>query len=416
MKTCLILLTKTYPFDKGEEFIEDEVPLLAKAFDRLVIAATSTSDAPEQTRSVPANATILHIPASRIKRALPGAALSYLPFTNCRGYAGSEERAAVKGSLKRRGFLTYFLAKSEAVYRAVAEKLADCNLEQYDGVTFYSYWFYDIALAAVRLRDHCGAKAKRAVSRAHRYDLYADRNATGYLPLRPYLLEHLDRVYPCSANGSNLLKKSYPAYQTKVETAYLGTRDFGLSPEPQGDELHIVSCCHISPVKRVELLAQALSLLEDSGLKLHWTHFGGGDGLDALKAYAKEHLSFMDCQLAGPIQNEALMRYYQQHPADLFVNTSSSEGLPVSIMEACSFGIPAIATDVGGTSEIVQDGKTGFLLPMEFAPNVLAEQIVAFSRLPQEQRQALRANCRKVWEEQFFGERNFTRFAEAIRP
>ncbi|MFR8531091.1 MAG: glycosyltransferase, partial [Anaeromassilibacillus sp.] len=183
-----------------------------------------------------------------------------------------------------------------------------------------------------------------------------------------------------------------------------------------GDELHIVSCCHISPVKRVELLAQALSLLEDSGLKLHWTHFGGGDGLDALKAYAKEHLSFMDCQLAGPIQNEALMRYYQQHPADLFVNTSSSEGLPVSIMEACSFGIPAIATDVGGTSEIVQDGKTGFLLPMEFAPNVLAEQIVAFSRLPQEQRQALRANCRKVWEEQFFGERNFTRFAEAIRP
>ena len=36
MKTCLILLTKTYPFDKGEEFIEDEVPLLAKAFDRLV--------------------------------------------------------------------------------------------------------------------------------------------------------------------------------------------------------------------------------------------------------------------------------------------------------------------------------------------------------------------------------------------
>ena len=192
MKTCLVLLTKTYPFDKGEEFIEDEVPLLAKAFDRLVIAATSTSDAPEQTRSVPANATILHIPASRIKRALPGAALSYLPFTNCRGYAGPEERAAVKGSLKRRGFLTYFLAKSEAVYRAVAEKLADCNLEQYDGVTFYSYWFYDIALAAVRLRDHCGAKAKRAVSRAHRYDLYADRNATGYLPLRPYLLEHLD--------------------------------------------------------------------------------------------------------------------------------------------------------------------------------------------------------------------------------
>ena len=92
MKTCLVLLTKTYPFDKGEEFIEDEVPLLAKAFDRLVIAATSTSDAPEQTRSVPANATILHIPASRIKRALPGAALSSMPPLMVRGGGAKHRR------------------------------------------------------------------------------------------------------------------------------------------------------------------------------------------------------------------------------------------------------------------------------------------------------------------------------------
>ena len=38
---------------------------------------------------------------------------------------------------------------------------------------------------------------------------------------------------------------------------------------------------------------------------------------------------------------------------DLFINTSSSEGVPVSIMEALSVGIPIIATDVGGTKEIV---------------------------------------------------------------
>ncbi len=416
MKTCLVLLTKTYPFDKGEEFIEDEVPVLAKAFDRLFIVATSTSDTPEQTRSVPANARGFHIPASNVKRALLRTAFSYLPFTQCNGYAGPEERAAVRGSLKRRGFLTYFLAKADAVYRAVSKKLEGCDLEHWDGVTFYSYWFYDTALVAVRLRDCCKAKATRAVSRAHRYDLYADRNATGYLPLRPYLLKHIDRVYPCSANGSQLLQKSYPAYRDKVETAYLGTRDFGLSPKPQENQLQIVSCCHISPVKRVELLAQALSLLEKSGLKLRWTHFGGGDGLEALQAYAKEHLSFMDCQLAGPIRNEDLMAYYRQHPVDIFINTSSSEGLPVSIMEACSFGIPAIATDVGGTSEIVCEGKTGYLLPMEFEPSVLAHHITAFAQLSPAERQALRANCRRIWEEHFFGEHNFTRFAAAIQP
>ena len=234
---------------------------------------------------------------------------------------------------------------------------------------------------------------------------------------RPYLLEHLDRVYPCSANGSNLLKKSYPAYQTKVETAYLGTRDFGLSPEPQGDELHIVSCCNISPVKRVELLAQApIPLGGQAASNCTGRTSAAGTALDALKAYAKEHLSFMDCQLAGPIQNEALMRYYQQHPRGPLCQHQQLGRASCQLMEACSFWDPAIAPTSAVPPRLSKTAKTGFLLPMEFAHKVLAEQIVAFSRLPQEQRQALRANCRKVWEEQFFGERNFTRFAEAIRP
>ncbi len=416
METCLVLLTKTYPFDKGEEFIEDEVPVLAKAFDRLVILATSTSDAPEQTRSVPDNATVLQIPASRIKRALLGTAFSYLPFTGCKGYADPEERAAVRGSLKRRGFLSYFLAKSEAVYREASRLLADSGLDLCSGVTFYSYWFYDIALAAIRLRDDCRAPKVRAVSRAHRYDLYPDRNATGYLPLRPYLLEHIDRVYPCSDDGSALLQKCYSTYRSKIETAYLGTRDFGLGPEPEGTGLRIVSCCHISPVKRVELLAQALAQFKGSGIELHWTHFGGGDGLDALKAYAAEQLSFMDCQFVGPVKNADLMAYYQRQPADVFVNTSSSEGLPVSIMEACSFGIPAVATDVGGTAEIVREGETGFLLPADLTPQLLAEKLAAFAQMPSSERQSLRKNCRRIWEEYFCGEQNFTRFAADIQP
>jgi len=44
-----------------------------------------------------------------------------------------------------------------------------------------------------------------------------------------------------------------------------------------------------------------------------------------------------------------VLNYYASNPVDVFINTSSSEGLPVSIMEAMSFGIPVIATNVGGT-------------------------------------------------------------------
>jgi glycosyltransferase involved in cell wall biosynthesis len=47
---------------------------------------------------------------------------------------------------------------------------------------------------------------------------------------------------------------------------------------------------------------------------------------------------------------------------DIFVNPSYSEGLPTSVLEACAAGCAVIATDVGGTEEIILDGLTGFLI------------------------------------------------------
>lgn len=58
---------------------------------------------------------------------------------------------------------------------------------------------------------------------------------------------------------------------------------------------------------------------------------------------------------------------------DLFVNMSLSEGIPVSIMEAISFGIPIIATNVGGNAEIVND-ETGVLIPVNIDQAALMKQ------------------------------------------
>lgn len=48
--------------------------------------------------------------------------------------------------------------------------------------------------------------------------------------------------------------------------------------------------------------------------------------------------------------------------SDIFVNPSYSEGLPTSVMEAASVGLPIIATDVGGTNEIIEHDKSGLLI------------------------------------------------------
>jgi glycosyltransferase involved in cell wall biosynthesis len=59
---------------------------------------------------------------------------------------------------------------------------------------------------------------------------------------------------------------------------------------------------------------------------------------------------------------------------DIFVNPSYSEGLPTSVMEAAAIGVPIVATDVGGTREIIENGKTGSLIKAG-EPRQIAEAV-----------------------------------------
>lgn len=66
----------------------------------------------------------------------------------------------------------------------------------------------------------------------------------------------------------------------------------------------------------------------------------------------------------------------------LFVNPSHSEGLPRSVLEAAAAGLPIVATDVGGTNEIIQHEETGLLVPSE-NPHALTLAIERLLENPQ---------------------------------
>ena len=120
----------------------------------------------------------------------------------------------------------------------------------------------------------------------------------------------------------------------------------------------IASCSSVIDVKRVDLI---IDVMEHLDISYHWIHIGDGNRMDDCKGLAKRKLNSNNYTFLGNIDNNDVLKTYLEHDVDYFINMSDSEGVPVSIMEAISVGIPIIARNVGGIGEIV-DEKNGLLI------------------------------------------------------
>ena len=412
MKNCLILLTNSYPYSSEESFLEPEIPYLSREFDKVIILAIGLGKNAVKTRETPANADCYNIGktskrVSRILSLFKGVANSVLP-------SNTPKDKEAKGDFKKRIFCEYFYARGEREFSLCKNVLKKYDFSEYDSVTVYSFWFFATALVGSKIYDLISPSCKniRFVSRAHGYDVYRYANSLGYLPLREYLLEKVDSVHPCSINGERYIAEQYPLFSDKIKYRYLGTDDEGIS-EMNEKSFHIVSCSRLVELKRVDRIASALSLLEGEGT-IRWTHIGDGETMQKIKAVCDEKLSFMEVNLMGQVSNQQVKDFYKNEKVDLFVNVSTTEGLPVSMMEAISFSIPVIATDVGGVGEIIKDGYNGLCIPPDFTDEELAGKIKEIINSSSEERINMRRNARKFWEENFDAQKNFSQFAKEI--
>lgn len=412
-ENCLdiILLTKHFPFNHGEtpaeSFLESEIHVLANAADRVIVFASDVKCGTDVTCSLPQN---VYPVALQTKDNRYVQCVSMLRGACHIQPAQSELREKnAKGDLIKHLYLNYFIERGKQKFGKILAGLKSRKIS-FDGrtVIVYSFWFYDFAYAAVRLREYLMPKCSciKCFSRAHRYDLYEYMHRTNYIPIRPYLLRSLDYVFPCSTDGAIYLQTKYPEFNDKIIAAYLGTPDYGMCPWESTSTFRIVSCSRLVPVKRVERIPECLAILEGYGISIEWIHMGGGSSLDMLKNSCTRKLRKSCVKLIGTIPNQKVLEYYRTTPVDIFLNVSENEGLPISIMEAISFGIPVVATDVGGTSEIVQDGINGFLLKKDFTDEELAQTILRMVNMPTGEYQKMRTNARAIWEQNFQFQRN----------
>ena len=229
--------------------------------------------------------------------------------------------------------------------------------------------------------------------------------------------ETLNAIFFISEHG-----RKYFADKTKTNDHNLILSRLGIEkqkPEKpltgKTDTFTVVSCSNLVPLKRIDLLIYSLEML-NTDKQIEWLQFGNGILKDELKDLAGKRLGTLNrinYHFMGQYPNSELLDYYSTHNINLFVSTSSTEGIPVSIMEAQSFGIPVIATDTGGVKELVVEG-TGTLLPVNFKPVDLAKYIQYYAELPEVEMNKKKMNAFNNWKLNFNAALNYKDFVKKV--
>lgn len=401
----LVLFTNEFPYGYWEPYLEEELGFLGGFEQIIIVALQLRKDHMDRMRMLPDNCAVLPVPyASRfvyLLNAIP-TLLDINLWRDLRSLINT-------GTLTANRLVDLFVWYSRAHYeaRVVLRKLKGRIGRR---VLFYSYRFEYQPYVALLVRKGAGVNGS-VVSRAHGYDLYEDRHAHGYIPGREILLSSLDAVWPCSEHGVRYLDKTHPGHGHVLRVQYLGSRDYGWRLHSKGKVLRIVSCSNLVPLKRVEMIGKAMSIVK---CRVSWTHFGDGPLMDAVRNVTMHLPDNATCDLRGQVSHDELMRIYCNEEFDLFINVSTAEGVPVSIMEAMSFGIPCIATEVGGTGELVSDGNTGTLLPMSTTAEKLAQEIEKYCLMDDEDYRLLCTKTRHRWQSKFDASRNYNAFSAML--
>lgn len=134
----------------------------------------------------------------------------------------------------------------------------------------------------------------------------------------------------------------------------------------------IVAAGRLSPEKGFDQLIEAAVLVCQKDHGVGFVLFGDGPLKEKLTLQIRER-GLSERFVLGGFQND-LERWIPH--ADLAVLSSYTEGLPVAVLEAMAAGLPVVATAVGGTPEVIEEGKQGYLVPPG-NPIALADSLLA---------------------------------------
>lgn len=400
----IVILTNAYPYHPGEQFIDDEIGYWAEH------AEVSVTLMPAVVRGEP--------------RPLPPGMSIDTTFTTGRWFGRLKAVGEALFSDMFHQELAHLRRTRKLEWRTALRALLHSSkvLQQAGQLTRYAdrhgpvdvaycYWNDTQSYAAVLAKGR--GRVRRVVSRVHGVDLYEPQRYRDYMPLKRQFIGGYDRIFVLSSHAAAYMAATYGALPEKMELIPLGVplEDSLSRPSPEG-QAHVVSVSFCLPVKRLERIVDGLALFarDNPEVSVKWTHVGGGPLLEETQALARERLggiANLSFEFMGFVPHEDVKRVFLDAPVDVMVNASESEGTPVSIMEAMSAGVPAVAPNVGGISYVVSN-RCGALLSASPDGHEISQAIARVAL--GEDRDVLRSNARAEIENRFDASRNYRDF------
>lgn len=203
---------------------------------------------------------------------------------------------------------------------------------------------------------------------------------------RPLIKDALKRAdcVTCDADHIVAELEKLGASKEKIKLIYFGTDCKKFRPGLDGRKIKeklnladspvVISVRSLRPMYDVESLIKAVPLVLKEQPEARFVIGGDGEQRGYLQNMADSLGVAGSVRFAGLIANDELPQYL--NASDIYVSTSLSDaGLSASTAEAMACGLPVVITDFGDNRKWVEDGVSGFVVPMK-NPEVLAEKII----------------------------------------
>lgn len=394
----LVILTESFPYTKYEAFMETEVSELSKYFDYIYIIPGKTD---LYKRNVPDNVKTVDLfhNTAKIKAGI---------YDILHAISITISQLKYKHKLKKikhiKKDVFFFICKIKEA-KVLKDFIVKNKLEN---AVYYSVWAYNYATVLAILKQK--GIINKLYCRAHGFDVYHFRRPVrGYAQFLEYNIKAANKIICASKAMQNYLSQNYSAWKLKYITINLSVYDRGVNPYPVNrDKLYVLSVSNFHPVKRLPLIAEVLN---NTRISLKWFHIGIAP--EIMKDISKNLKPHIEVQFIDMISQQELANFYINTPVNLFLHFSESEGgVPLAIQEAVSFGIPVLATEVGGIPEIINE-TNGILLAKDFDVKHAADIINNFTNsVLNTYKQRLK--IKEDWNKRFNAVVNFNLFAQIL--